>query len=342
MTVVSAEESRLATLPPGYFALVMATGIVSLAAKLAGMDAAAYGLLILNVAQYATLTTLTVLRLGRYRDQMLADLRHPARGVSFLTKVAATFVLGSQFAVLTPWLGVAIALWIFGLALWVTLISNFFTVMISSQSKPSMEEGITGAWLIVVVATEGIAVLGCLVAPARAAELVLFVALAAHLAGAMLYAIFITLIVLRWVFFPLDASTLTPAYWINMGALAITTLAGARLIMAAGRWSFLGEILPFLKGIAFSFWATAAWWIPLLVIAGIWRHVVRRVPIAYDPQYWSMVFPLGMFAVATFTLSSAIDMPALAAIGRGFVFVALGCWLATFAGLLRSLVRGTG
>ena len=58
-----------------------------------------------------------------------------------------------------------------------------------------------------------------------------------------------------------------------MGAVAITTLAGAKLILGAPEWSFLTEILPFLKGFTLFFWAWATWWIPLLFILGFWRHV---------------------------------------------------------------------
>ncbi len=43
----------LATLFPGYFALVMATGIVSVAAKLVGFDWIASVLLWVNLAAYA-------------------------------------------------------------------------------------------------------------------------------------------------------------------------------------------------------------------------------------------------------------------------------------------------
>ena len=89
----------------------------------------------------------------------------------------------------------------------------------------------------------------------------------------------------------MPAETLIPTYWMNMGALAITTLAGSRLLLAADTWSLLHKLIPFLKGLRLFFWATGTWWIPLLVIVGIWRHVWERVPLTYDPQYWGLVFP---------------------------------------------------
>lgn len=50
-----------------------------------------------------------------------------------------------------------------------------------------------------------------------------------HLLGCVLYILLITLTFYRFAFFRLMPETLTPAYWINMGAVAITTLAGATL-----------------------------------------------------------------------------------------------------------------
>ena len=125
-----------------------------------------------------------------------------------------------------------------------------------------------------------------------------------------------------------------------MGALAITTLAGSRLILSADGWPFLREIVPFLKGLTFFCWAMAAWWIPLLIIAGVWRHGIQKVPIRYDPQYWSLVFPLGMFTVATILFEKAAGLNVLHLIPRVTIWFAWIAWTATFLGMLRSF-RGT-
>ena len=76
----------------------------------------------------------------------------------------------------------------------------------------------------------------------------------------------------------------------------------------------------------------------MLFILGFWRHIYKRFPLRYDPQYWGMVFPLGMYTVCTFQLSKAISFEPLMFIPRYFVFVAEAAWLAAFIGLIHSLL----
>jgi tellurite resistance protein TehA-like permease len=123
-----------------------------------------------------------------------------------------------------------------------------------------------------------------------------------------------------------------------MGAVAITTLAGARLIIAAPQWTVLTDFMPFLKGFTLFFWAAGTWWIPLLLILGFWRHVYKKFPLKYDPQYWGMVFPFGMYTVCTIQLARAINFPSLLVIPRYFIYLALAGWLVVSLGLIYSLL----
>ena len=333
--------AAIADLFPGYFALVMATGIVSIGAFLLEMRIIAWGLTYINIVAYAVLLIMLSIRVMLYFPRVIADLRDNARGPGFFTVVAGTCVLGSQLIIVAGLYQAACALWVFGIGLWTLIMYSFFTAMTTKENKLPLEMGINGAWLIAAVATQSISVLGTLLSPylGEYRDTLLFFTLCMFLVGCMLYLLLITLIFYRFTFFDLSTAALTPPYWINMGAVAITTLAGARLILAAPESEILNGLLPFLKGFTLFFWAAGSWWIPLLVILGIWRHVFKRFPLRYDPQYWGMVFPLGMYTVCTFQLSKAINFGPLMMIPRIFIFVAFAAWLAASAGLLYTLVR---
>lgn len=329
---------------PGYFALVMATGIISIAAHLLGMRLAAAALLVVNLVAYPVLCALLVVRLVRFFPRLRADITDHTRGPGFFTTVAGTCVLGSQLIIVAGWHDAAAVMWLVGLVLWALVMYTFFAAVTVRENKPPLETGLNGAWLIAAVATQSVSVLGTLLSGhfAEYREALLFFTLCMYLVGCMLYLLLIVLIFYRFTFVNLTSATLTPPYWINMGAVAITTLAGARLILAAPELGLLGELAPFLKGFTLFFWAAGTWWIPLLFILGFWRHIFKRFPVRYDPQYWGMVFPLGMYTVCTLQLSRAINFEPLLQIPRYFVYLALAAWVATFAGLAHALLLRRG
>lgn len=333
-------DTGAAKLHPAYFALVMATGIISIACQLLGVDFLAFPLFYLNQFFYAVLWLLFLARLFRHSSRLLADLSNHNLSAGFFTLVAGTNVLGSQFVILVSDQKTALILWTVGLALWLILIYTFFTLMTVKEEKPPLETGINGAWLVTVVATQSVAVLGSLIASRFGAreEAFLFAVLCFYLLGCMFYIIIISLIFYRFMFFKLKPQDLTPPYWINMGAIAITTLAGANILLN-GDAPFLVDMLPFVKGFTLFFWALGTWWIPLLLIFGVWRHFCHRYPLTYHPLYWGLVFPLGMYTVCTFQLAKALQLDFLYLIPRYFIYFAIIAWLATFMGLVTQLTR---
>ena len=236
---------------------------------------------------------------------------------------------------------IASVLWVFGLFLWIVLTYAIFTSLTIKESKPTIDQGISGAWLLAVVATQSIALLSALLSrhfnqPVRLH--VNFIALSMWLWGGMMYLWIISLIFYRYAFYRLAPADFSAPYWINMGAMAISTLAGSILIENAADAPFLETLLPFLRGFTIFFWATGTWWIPMLVILGAWRHLYRKFPLRYEPLYWGTVFPLGMYAACTFEMAHAMNLDFLLPAARAFVYVALLAWATAFAGLIQSLV----
>jgi tellurite resistance protein TehA-like permease len=338
---VTERSSPIATLFPGSFALVMATGIVSIAAFQQGFETLARSFLAVNGVAYVVLWALTIVRLVRFPGRVRDDVATHQRGAGFLTIVAGTNVLGSEVALLTSWTGLALGLWIAGLVLWFVITYWFLTAVTVRSQKPALEEGIGGAWLLLVVSTESIAALGALLALSmEASRGLLLVSIVAHLVGLMLYVVVIGLIFYRWTFFPLSGEQVTPPYWINMGALAITTLAGSNIVLASGSWETSVRLVPFLYGTTLLAWGFATWWIPLLLAIGVWRHGVQRVPLRYDPQYWSLVFPLGMYAASTFRLDAALLLGLPSGIATTAFWIATAVWLVTALGMGSAAARG--
>ncbi len=330
------------TLSPAYFGMVMATGIVSLAANQIGLAGVAWALFVIAVVAYGVLWALTGLRIWRHPALFMADMFDHLRGPGFFTMVAASSVLGSEFVILADDPRIGFILWGVAVILWLALTYTIFTVFTIKEEKPTLDKGISGAWLLAVVATQSIAVLSSLLAVGIEQPYRLdlnFLALSMWLWGGMLYIWMMSLIFYRYTFYLFSPGDLSPPYWINMGAMAISTLAGSLLISNSQDAPFLHSIVPFMKGFTIFYWATGTWWIPMLVILGIWRHVYKRFPLTYDPLYWGAVFPLGMYAVSTFQMAHAMEFHFLTTLPVVFTWVALAAWTLAFVAYLRTLMR---
>lgn len=325
---------------PAYFGMVMATGIVSLAAYREGILGLAQALFYANIVFYAVLWVLTVLRAVRYPRQFFGDMIDHLRGPGFFTMVAATSLLGSQAILLDGNFAAGTILFGVAIGLWILLIYTIFTGLTVKESKPTLDNGINGAWLLAVVASQSLAVLGALVAahiqqPSRLE--INFLALSMWLLGGMLYIWMMSLIFYRYTMFRFSPADLSPPYWINMGAMAISTMAGSMLILNVPDAWYLRSLEPFIKGFTIFYWATGTWWIPMLLLLGVWRHIYRRFPLRYDPLYWGAVFPLGMYSASTHQMLRAMSFDFLWFLPRTFFWISLIAWLATFLGLAHQL-----
>jgi len=338
-------RDELKTLHPAYFALVMATGIVSIATYLHGIPLLPKLLFWLNALFLAVLSAATVARILRYPQAFAADIQSHSRGVGFFTTVAATAMFGTELVLLMDAAQIAAVFWAAAAALGFVTIYGVLAVLTVKPDKPSLAEGLNGGWLVSVVACQAVAMLTVLVSAAGIfgdlERPLVFAALVLWLGGGALYLWIMTLIFFRYTFVHMAPEDLAPPYWINMGAVAISTLVGATLIEHAALSRDVAEIVPFVTGLTLFYWAIATCWIPMLLLLGVWRYLICSLPLAYDPLYWGGVFPLGMYSVCTYHLAKILVAPFLLPLSQLFMVVAVLAWLATFAGLVDSRLNHT-
>ena len=148
-----------------------------------------------------------------------------------------------------------------------------------------------------------------------------------------------TMLFLRWTFYPLGPAELQPPSWIAAGAVAITVLAGANLLSVRQAYPRIDRLAPFIEGMVILAWATATFWFPVMIAIGIWRHLVKRVPLRYHPAYWALVFPIGMYGVATYRMIAVTDLGDLDLLPQLALAMALTAWTAAFVGLTATLLR---
>ena len=330
---------EIAALQADCFALVMATGIISNTLYVQGYRALAGALFAVDIIAYVWLALSMAWRAVRFPRKIWADFVNPRRTFSFFAIVAGTCLIGLGLD-LRGFAALATMLWLLALLIWLILIYCGFGILIFTNTQgPAV--AIHGGWLLAIVGTQSLVVLGATVGPVAASlnSGVFVLILALWGLGLWLYCIFITLLAHRIFFFGIEPDEITPVLWVVMGAAAITTNAGSTLVLAKSAIPFLQAMQPFIDDVAFLVWAWATWWIPLLLLLGLWKHGVRGAPLNYTPMLWSLVFPLGMYAMASRKLSLAADLPPLKSLSEAMIWIALAAWTATAVGAALSLRR---
>lgn len=332
--VVAAVTHAVATLNPGYFAFVMGTGIISVSLNNRGLTIASRTLLGLAAAGWILLVLLHGFRMLRHPQAMHADLTSGQKAFGFFTFVAATDVLGVRL-VLEGHHRLAWGLLVLGSASWVAL---SYLVPWLAALRPAQRRGVSdvnGTWFIMVVATESVAVLAASVEPTATSGRRELAALAVFSwsVGLCLYALVAVLVIARLMTTPTGPADLTPPYWVAMGATAISALAGARIVQMADA-PMVTATRGLATGASVVIWSFGTWLVPALVAVGWWRHVTHRVPLRYDASMWSIVFPLGMYAVAGDYLGEADHLPIIRGVGEVMSWVALAVWAAVFVAMM--------
>ena len=148
----------------------------------------------------------------------------------------------------------------------------------------------------------------------------------------------ITLILYRWLFKPMVISQLAPSYWINMGAAAITTLAGVQLAATVVSDPVLAVVRGYIIGQTVLFWSIASWWIPLLVGANGLASLHRTGPIGLPIRLLGNGVSARHVRRGDFELFAGDRRTILTVIPPLFFWAAIATWCLTFFGMMRRLV----
>jgi tellurite resistance protein TehA-like permease len=288
---------------------------------------------------FVVLTAALVIWLARYRSRVVAELQAPQRVFGFFAIPASCDVVGARFAaaghpaVTTVLACVAAVVW-FALTYGVPA-----SLLLGRQH--AVLGGIDGTWLLWVVATQSLSIDAATLLPAWPSQsgLLAMAAVALWGVGLVLYLLLIALIWQRWLTVAMTPATLSPPYWILMGATAISMLAGSDILTLCATLPAISAIAGFVKGVCFVFWAFGTWWIPLLIVLGLWRHVLRQWPLRYEAALWTVIFPIGMYGVSSLSFGKAAGLSFMEPLSRGVFWVAIAAWLLVAGAGLTQLAR---
>ena len=333
-------RTRVEPLTPGYFALVMASGIVSVGLSLGGFEVLSNILFAIGVISFVVLLVLNALRFGLARHAMAEDFHDPKRAFGFFTFVAATNVLGVRAAA-EGWLNVTGALLLVGGLSWFVLGYVVpWSAVLGREERPVLTSA-NGTWFIWVVASQSVAVSAATLERSMSGQGhgLAVLAVLAWSVGVFTYGASAVFVSLRMMLYRLEPEDFDPPYWVSMGAIAITVVAGAAIVDMKAT-PMVEAVRGLIAGLSVVFWCIATWLIPVLTAAGWWRHRVRGVPLRYLPTLWSIIFPLGMYAVASISLGRADSLPIVESIGDWWLWVAVAAYVVVFIAMLRDVTHG--
>ncbi|PSL47123.1 tellurite resistance protein TehA-like permease [Saccharothrix carnea] len=322
--------------PPSASSFVMASGIVATCLWQQDLVVLSSALLVIAIAGLVAIVVVQATRLACRPAAALRDAREPGRAFGYLTIAAALDVVITALAshgVRT----VASGLLVLAAALWLVLTYAIPAVLVLRTTKAPSPSDVDGSWLLWVVGAQSLSI-AVTAAGTGSATATATLGVALWSAGTVLYVVLTAIVLSRLLTAPNTEQTITPSYWILTGATAISVLAAVHVLSLPAGPRILGATEEFVSGTAIALWAFGTWWLPLLIIFGLWRYLIHHHPVRYETGLWSVVFPLGTYATASTALGDTLDLPFLRTTGTVTTAIATVAWIATTALMLTAAV----
>ena len=346
-------RSRVPRARLGQFTFVMATGIISTAMhNAATLGSGTYStvaqvisalLFVLAVVGYIALTVFTIA--GWFTGagisaELMGEVR--ADGFTVLAFTAGSGVLaarslagGFDWAALT-FAYITLGSWV--ILGYVAVIAAFFSATHSRAKSPSATTPlpwthVNGTWFLMVVGTQAVAVAFGALAAAKHVNWYAEVAALWWGIGVLILIVMAVLVVARLIIIGLSHDDEVAPYWVLMGAGAISVLAGAELMTTGSAQRLVTHDV--VGTLCLMAWIFGTWLIPLLIVLMIWHARRPGTNSGFRTALWSLVFPIGMYGVASRQLGIAWHVPWLEDLGTWEAWVALAVWVVVFAGMAR-------
>lgn len=325
----------VARVSPDVFAIVMATGIVSVAAADHGhriISRVGDGV---STAMFVALVGAAVYKIATRRHVVRVEIDDPGSVFGMFTFVAAAAVLS------VIWEGhrrVVGSFTIVMSAAWVVFV--FLTVRaVVRTGWRKLRHQARGGWLLASVATSGLAVVAARAAVARHRPDLVWLAVSLWILALVVYVVIAILVVRRVATADHPLVAVTPDGWILMGALAIATLAVAMIHRAV---RLLPELVVHQRVFVVAdaaTWVAATVWIPVLAMVHVSALISARPGVGFANPWWSAVFPAGMYSIASASTGAQIRNSAIGVVSTVALWVAFAAWSVTTVAMIRASSR---
>lgn len=346
------------TWQPATFSFVMASSALSIALHLVGYAFLSELLWAIAALALLVISCLFVIRLIIGWQSVRTQFTDPTTAFGFLTIPSAFAVLGSRFAFAGMWTW-AFALWVCATVVWLPLsyavpwsaiahTHGFFgtttpTFTQETSAGNHLLTKVNGSWFLWTTAAGTVAMLSALVAgrfSGLTQEALVIVALIGWASGLALYAISAGLLSVRILRYGIPPKDLGPSFWVVMGSLATSGLAGGEIALLAQRSNLAASVHDVAANISVALWGIAAWLTVGLILLSAWRLCVRRIPVSYSVELWSLVFPIATFASMCVRVGVVTSSDPLHTLGHACTWVALAVWtIVVIDGIIRRLIK---
>jgi C4-dicarboxylate transporter/malic acid transport protein len=330
-----------ANLGPNWFASVMGTGIVAIAAvllpvKIAGLRTGALVVWVLAAAMLAVLVLATALQWARDTDKARSHARNPAMApfygapaMALLTVGAGALLVGRDLIGSHTAVVLDSVLWGIGTA--AGLASSVAIPYLMFTHHRLQQKDALGSWLMPIVppmvsAATGAALVEHL--PAGQARLTLLLGCYAMFGLSLIASmVIISIVWARLLYHGPGATRTVPTVWIVLGPVgqsitAVNLLAAAAPQAIGQPYSLAMQAIGVLYGI--PAWGFAMLW---LSIAAAVTVSAARDGLTFTPAWWSFVFPIGTVVTGTSELAARTHLVALTVLSVALYVFLVAVWL---------------